>query len=276
MWTIIEIVLTAAILGISLAIFITTFILTLLFCLGIYPRPHNDQHSNHSHHSFDLHVLPRQPPAVHHRTPIPSCRTSMLDEYPRFNRGPNQEDLPREMEVSIQERGDGAAAGARLPFIQLSPDSSHHLSAGNTPCPVRPVPPHTATDLARYLIQLGMGEAGPRGSPASEQPTCCCPRTPTPDSPTTSKLSLLWANANLPYTAFIPRRGNPYQTREPAVEQRPEPLVIPISSLSLELNRYITPGYWDQPVQITEQPPTPPRDSSPEFKQRTTDRLDVP
>ncbi|KAK0246133.1 hypothetical protein EDD85DRAFT_783833 [Armillaria nabsnona] len=134
MWAILEIVLTAAILGVSLVIYLATLTLAFLYCLGIYPRPWHVQTDNHSLQSLDLHVLPRQPPAVHHGTPVSSCRASTLDEYPRFNWG-NQENLPGEVQVGVQERGDGNTARARLPFIQLSPETSRHLSAGNTPCP---------------------------------------------------------------------------------------------------------------------------------------------
>lgn len=279
MWTIFEITLTAVLLGVSLAFYSVAIVLAILFCLGIYPRPRDDQPETHSLQSLDLHVLPRQPPAVHYGTPVPSRRTSTLDEYPRFHRG-NQENLPREVQVSVQEGSDGATAGARLPFIQLSPDPSHHSSAGNTPRPVRPTPPVTAAELARYLVRLGLGEAGPRGSPVTEQPTIRCPRPSITDSPTASELSLLWANANLPYTAFFPRRGNPYRAREPAsTNQCTEPPAAPVPSLAPELNRYAEPGYWDQPVQITEQPPTPPRGSSPEFEPRTAEsrsRLTIP
>ncbi|PBK91247.1 hypothetical protein ARMGADRAFT_1082046 [Armillaria gallica] len=72
--------------------------------------------------------------------------------------------------------------------------------------------------------------------PVSEQPASNSPG----DSPTgsTFRLNVLWDNVSLPYTAFFPRRGNPYQVRTPD----PDYPVI----------------HWDEPVQITEQPPTPP------------------
>ncbi len=158
------------------------------------------------------------------------------------------------MEVGIQEGSNGNGAGARLPYIQLSPDTSHHSSAGATPHPESNYP--TATDLARYLVRLGLGTAGPAGSPATEQPAGSRPRDtpirPATNDPhhvyvsSTSELNLIWDNLNIPYAAYFPQREDP--TYGATAEY---PSII----------------HWDEPVRITMRPPTPEQDdeSTPEF-----------
>ncbi len=171
------------------------------------------------------------------------------------------------MEVGVQEGSDGDVARARLPYIQLSPDTSHHLSAGATPHPERDPP--SAADLARYLVRLRLGGAGPSNSAATEQPAISRPRNdpilPTTNGPydifvsSTSELDLVWDNLNLPYTAFFPPRENPYRwgTAE-----------------------YPSLIHWDEPVRITTRSPTPPEqndESTPEFPpQEDRGRLNIP
>ncbi len=133
-------------------------------------------------------------------------------------------------------------------------DSSPHGSAGHTPHPARPAATADAADLARYLIQLSLAETGAGGSPGTKQPASDRPvNIRASDSPadSTFKLDVLWDNVNLPYTAFFPGRPNPYRAWSPPADA---PII-----------------HWDQPVQITEQPPTPPsptEESSPEFEPR--------
>ncbi len=121
------------------------------------------------------------------------------------------------MEIGVQEGGDGNVAGARLPYIQLSPDISHHSSAGATPHPESSYP--TAADLARYLVRLGLGTAGPAGSPATEQPASGHPRDipirSVSNDPhniyvsSTTELDLVWDNLNIPHAAYFPQREDP-------------------------------------------------------------------
>ncbi len=107
------------------------------------------------------------------------------------------------------------------------------------------LPPHpertppSAAELARYLLRLGLGTAGPNHSPATEQPSGSRPRNgpvfPTTGGPhdifvsSTSELDLVWDNLNLPYTAFIIPRENPYRrgtTEYPSVIHWEEPVRI--------------------------------------------------
>ncbi len=121
------------------------------------------------------------------------------------------------MEIGVQEGSDGDVAGARLPHVQLSPDISHHSSAGATPHPELNYP--TAADLARYLVRLGLGTAGPAGSPTTEQPASGRPRDtpicPVPNDPhyiyvsSTTELDLVWDNLNIPHAAYFPPAGRP-------------------------------------------------------------------
>ncbi len=204
-----ETVLLATYLGVSVALFTTSIVLAILHYYRVIHRTHINQYNNCP---IINHVLLQQPPLVHLHTctPIPSRRASTLDEHPRLIHRRNKEDLSGEMEIGVQEGSNGGSAGARLPFIQLSTDdSSHHANAAShTPYHTQPAPAADAADLARYLIRLGLGNTGPRGSPVSERPSLDHPRsTRVPDSPadSTFELSILWDDLNLPYTAFFPR-----------------------------------------------------------------------
>ncbi len=143
-----ETFLLATFFGISIVLFATSVVLAILHYYGIIPRIRDNQHDNRP---IVNHVLPQWPPAVHFYPPIqPSRRSSTVDEYPRFVGGRDEEDIPRQMEVGVQEGSHGDTAGARVPVIELSLDSStSHESAGHAPHPARTA---TATDLARYLI----------------------------------------------------------------------------------------------------------------------------
>ncbi len=170
------------------------------------------------------------------------------------------------MEIGVQEGSDGDVARARLPYIQLSPNISCHSSAGATPHPESNYP--TAADLARYLVRLGLGTAGPAGSPATEQPASGrsrdTPIRPVPNDPhyvyvsSTTELDLIWDNLNIPHAAYFPQREDPdygATTEFPSIT------------------------HWDEPVRITTQSPTPEQDdeSTPEFPVRgTPDRLTIP
>ncbi len=159
------------------------------------------------------------------------------------------------MEVGVQEGSDGDVARARLPHGQHSPDSSHHSSAGNTPHPATNYP--TAADLARYLVRLGLGTAGPAGSPATKQPASGRPRDSAvlPDThdphyiyvSSTTELDLVWDNLNIPHAAYLPR-----------------PAEDPTYGATAEFPSVI---HWDEPVRIVTRPPTPPEPSS----ERTTE-----
>ncbi len=153
-----ETFLLAAFFGVSIILFTTSVVLAILHYYRIIPHVHNNQHNNRPTVN---HVLPQQPPAVHLYPPIqPSGRASTVNDYPRFIHGRNEENIPRQVEVSVQERSHGDTSGARLPFIQLSPDSSsHHESTGHTPYPARTSP--TAADLAKYLVRLRLGNLSP-------------------------------------------------------------------------------------------------------------------
>ncbi|KAK0235512.1 hypothetical protein EDD85DRAFT_955063 [Armillaria nabsnona] len=252
MWTLLEIVPTAAILGISLAIFITTLVLAILFCLGIYPRPRNDQHSNHSLQSLDLHVLPRQPPAVHHRAPVPSCRTSTLAS----TGGTKRTFLGRWKSVFTKE------AMEILPE-QDSPLSSYLQSHPTTQ--VLEIPPIQYDPFLPQLPRTWQGTSSDSawGKEAYE----------VPPSPSNLPAVVL----GLPQQLHQPRLSLAFSGTIPISPTRLSSLsmVIPIEqesqqqssirnlplsqpSLSPNLNHYVAAGYWDRPVSITEQPPTPP------------------
>ncbi len=150
------------------------------------------------------------------------------------------------MEVGVQEGSNGHVTGAGLPYIQLSPDVSHHSSAGATPHPESNYP--TAADLARYLVRLGLGTAGPAGSPATEQPASGRPRDPSvlpvTNDPhyiyvsSTTELDLVWDNLNIPHAAYLPR-----------------PAENPTYGATAEFPSVTN---WDEPVQIVARSPTPP------------------
>ncbi len=156
---------------------------------------------------------------------------------------------------------------------QDSPISSFLQTSHITRPPA--LPPHpesnypTAADLARYLVRLGLGTAGPAGSPATEQPASGRPRNtpilPVSNDPhyvyvsSTTELDLVWDNLNIPHAAYFPQREDPDYgtTAEP----------YPILSK-------------DEPVRITTRSPTPPEPSN----EPTTElplqwgqrRLDIP
>ncbi len=266
-----ETFLLAVFFGISIVLFATSVVLAILHYYRIIPCVHSNQHDNRPTVN---HVLPQQPPAVHFYPPVqPSRRAPAVDDYPHFIGRRDKEDIPGQVEVSLQEGSHESTSGARLLVIQLSSDSSsHHKSAGNTPHPERTHA--TAADLARYLIRLGLGNSSPRDSPAPKRPSIDSARGKRiPNISTgpndifidsTSELNVVWDNLNLPYTTFFPHRENPYRASE--VNWEPP-----------EQHRTETPDpdyptiHWDEPVQITELPPTPPRaarDSSPEFESR--------
>ncbi len=264
MTTTLNILLSAVYLAVSTALFAATVVLAVRFHYRNTPRI---QRNNQWFPPLPVnYVLPQQPPPAHFYPHLPR-RAPPVDEYHGIINGRDEEDIPGEMEVGIQEGSDGGTAGARLPFIQLSPDVSHHSSAGATPYPERNPP--SAADLARYLIRLGLGTAGPSHSPAGEPVTSNrpggTPIFPATSGPhdifvsSTSELDLVWDNLNLPYMAFITPRENPYRwgTAE-------YPSII----------------HWDEPVQITTRSPTPPEqdnESTPESPpQGAQGRLDIP
>ncbi len=126
-----ETFLLAAFFGISIVLFTTAVVLAILHYYRIIPHIHNNQHD---HQPTIDHVIPQRPPSIHLRSPIlPSRRAPTLDEHPRFlNRG-NEEDVPREVEVSIQEGSNGSVTRARPYFVQISTNNfSIHSSAGHT------------------------------------------------------------------------------------------------------------------------------------------------
>ncbi len=259
-----NILLSAIYLAVGTALFTVAVVLAVQFHYRNTPRIRQNNH-------WPLpppvnYVLPQQPPPVHFYPPLPR-RAPAVDEYPGIIHGRDKEDIPGQMEVGVQEGGDGSVTGARLPYDQPSPETSHHSSAGVTPHPEQ-APPST-TDLARYLVRLRLGTAGPSHSPTAEQPSGSRPRNdpvfPTTNGPhnifvsSTSELDLVWDNLNLPYTAFITPRENPY--RQGTAE-------------------YPSITHWDEPVRITTRSPTPPEQSS----EPTTElplqwgqrRLDIP
>ncbi len=258
MLSMLETFLLAAFFGISVFLFATAIVLAVLHYYGIIPRIHNNHHDNRP---IINHVLLQQPPAVHFYPPIqPSRRASTVNDYPRFIHGRNEENIPRQVEVSVQEGSHGDTSRTRLPFVQLSPDSSsRHESASHTPHPEQTNA--TAADLARYLIRLGLGSSSPRGSPAPKRPSINSTRgrrisniSTGPNDifiDSTSELDVVWDNLNLPYTAFFPHQENPYRSSEANWEPP-------------EQHRTATPDpdyptiHWDEPIQVTEQPPSPP------------------
>ncbi len=106
---------------------------------------------------------------------------------------------------------------------QDSPMSSF-LQTSHITC-LLALPPHpesnypTAADLARYLIRLGLGTAGPAGSPATEQPTSGRPRDtpirPVPNDPhyiyvsSTTELDLVWDNPQYSPHCLLSPVGRP-------------------------------------------------------------------
>ncbi len=264
-----ETFLLAVFFGVSVVLFATSVVLAILHYYGVIPCVRNNQHDNRPAIN---HVLPQQPPPVHFYPPVQlNQRVSMVDDYPCFVGRRDEEDIPRQVEVSVQEGSHGSTSGTRLPIIS-SDSSSHHESASHTPHPERTHA--TAADLARYLVRLRLGNSSPQGSPAPERSSIDRTRGKRiPNISTgpndifidsTSELDVVWDNLNLPYTAFFPHWGNPYRASEanwePSEQYRtetPDPNYPTI--------------HWDEPVQVTELPPTPPRatrDSLPKFESR--------
>ncbi len=153
-----DILLSAVYLAVGTALFVVAMILAVLFHYRITPQIPRIRHNNNWFPPAPInYVIPQQPPPAHFYPPVPP-RPPTVDEYPGIIHGRDEEDVPGEMEIGVQEGSDGDAARARLPYIQLSPDVSHHSSAGATPHPGSNYP--TAADLARYLVWLGLGTAG--------------------------------------------------------------------------------------------------------------------
>ncbi len=268
MTTKLDILLSAVYLAVGMALFAATVVLAVLFHYRITPRIPRIRCNNNWFPPPPInYVLPQQPPPAHFYPPVPP-RPPAVNNHPGIFHGRDEEDVPGEMEVGIQEGSDGSTTGTGIPVIQHSSDgSSHHSSAGATPYRARDAP--SAADLARYLVRLGLGTTGPSGSSTAQQPTGSrlrnTPVLPATSGPhdifvsSTSELDLVWDNLNLPHTAFFPPRENPYRwgTAE-------YPSVI----------------HWDEPVRITTRSPTPPeqtRESTPEFPPRVTpDRLAIP
>ncbi len=259
-----DLLLSAIYLAVGTALFAAAVVLAVQFHYRINPRI---QRNNHWFPPPPInYVLPQQPPPAHFYPPLPR-RAPAVDKHPIVDNRGDEENVFGEVEVSVQEGSDGSVTGARLPFIQPSDSSSHHSSAGATPHRTRSPP--SAAELARYLIQLGLGAPGPSHPPGTEQPTSHRPRgisvLPATSGPydifvsSTSELDLVWDNLNLPYTAFFPPRENPYcwGTAE-------YPSVI----------------HWDEPVRVVTRSPTPPEqpdESTPESPPRgIPGRLAIP
>ncbi len=143
MMTTLDVLLSAIYLAVSTALFAAAVILAVRFHYRNTPRIRQNRHwfppppINY--------VLPQQPPPAHFYPPIPQ-RAPAVDEYPGIIHGRDEEDVPGEMEIGVQEGSNGDVARARFPYVQLSPSVSHHSSAGATPHPESNYP--TAADLA--------------------------------------------------------------------------------------------------------------------------------
>ncbi len=104
-----ETVLLAAFFGVSIALFATSVVLAILHYYRVIPcATHINQYNNRPTIN---HVLPQQPPPIHVHTPVPQ-RASTLNEHPCFVHRRNEEDIPGEMEVGIQEGSNGDITGA--------------------------------------------------------------------------------------------------------------------------------------------------------------------
>lgn len=230
MTTTLEAVLSAVYLGVGTALFAAALVLVVLQHRGLYPCPPRNQQN------YPLlpihHVLPQQPPPVpfYPPVPIPNGGAAPIHNYPRFVHGADEENVLGEVEDGVQEGSNGSPARTGH-LAGHRPLANADTSAGHTPHPARPAPTADAADLARYLVRLGLGTDGQQGTPVSEQPASDGPGDSPADS--TFRLDVLWDNVNLPYTAFFPRRGNPYRRPTPD----PDYPVI----------------HWDEPVQITDQ-----------------------
>ncbi len=210
MTTTLNILLSAVYLAVSTALFTAALVLAILFHYRITPHVWQN---NHWFPPLPInYVLPQQPPPALFYPPLPH-RAPAIDEHSSIVDRRDEEDVPGEVEVGVQEGSNGSIARAGLPHVQSSPTrSSHHSSAGTTPH--RAQNPASAADLARYLVRLGLGTSGEGGSPAPEQSTSSRPRNvPIPAASngphnifvsSTSELNLVWDNLNLPYTAFFP------------------------------------------------------------------------
>ncbi len=234
--TTLDIVLSAVYLAVGMAPFAAAIVLAVLFHYGI--TPHIRCNNNWFPPPPINYVLPQQPPPAHFYPPVPQ-QAPAINEYSSIHSGGDKEKVLGQMEIGVQEGGNGSVTGAELPHIQPSPNlSSHHPSTGATPCPEGNYP--TATDLARYLVRLGLGTAGPSGSPVTEQSASNRPRNIPIHSATsdphdifissTSELDLVWDNLNTPYDAFFPQSE---------------------SSHHWETAEYPSIIHWDEPVQIT-------------------------
>ncbi len=158
MTTTLDILLSAIYLAVGTALFAAAVVLAVLFHYRITPRIPRIRHNNNWFPPAPInYVIPRQPPPAHLYPPIPPRPT--IDKYPGIVHGRDEEDVLGEMEIGVQEGGDGDVTRARLPRVQPSPDSSLHPSAGATPIQDQTLPqPTTPITIARALYLLSTGK----------------------------------------------------------------------------------------------------------------------
>ncbi len=263
-----DILLSAVYLAVGTALFVTAVILAVLFHYRITPRIPRIRHNNNWFPPAPInYVIPRQPPPAHFYPPIPP-RPPTVDEYPGIIHGRDE----RRRSWGNGNRSSGrrrwrCCRSKTPPYPAFSRTSHITRSAGATPHPESNYP--TAADLARYLVRLGLGTAGPAGSQQPSNLPAVVLGIPqfaqSPNDPhyiyvsSTTELDLVWDNLNIPHAAYFPQREDPdYGTTAESPPILPE----------------------DEPVRIATRSPTPPEPSS----EPTTElplqwgqrRLDIP
>ncbi len=121
-----DILLSAVYLAVGTALFVAAVILAVLSYHRITPRIPRTRYNNNWFPPAPInYVVPRQPPPAHFYPPVPP-RPPTVNEYPGIIRRRDEEDVPGEMEIGVQEGSDGDVAGSKTP---LYPAFSRHLTS---------------------------------------------------------------------------------------------------------------------------------------------------
>ncbi len=120
-----DILLSAVYLAVGTALFVAAVILAVLSYHRITPRIPRTRYNNNWFPPAPInYVVPRQPPPAHFYPPVPP-RPPMVDEYPVIFHGRDEDDVPGEMEIGVQEGSDGDVAREQDSPISSFLQTSH-------------------------------------------------------------------------------------------------------------------------------------------------------